>query len=76
MDDGHEADKLSEQVSQSDLKSLVWLEWFRRQCPEVPYLLKVNDHNYVDLLSASQAIDDEEYYLDDNSIICRVRLCS
>ena len=38
-----------------DLKSVVWMEWSERRCPDAPLLLRVPIEAYVDLIDLTDA---------------------
>ena len=40
------------------LKSLTWLELSRRQCPNVPYILRTNDRAVIDLIALQNQLSD------------------
>ena len=42
-------------ASWDEMKSVVWLEWSERRCPEAPLLLRVPIEAYVDLVDLAGA---------------------
>ena len=50
-DDDDENDK----ESWDDMKSVVWMEWSERRCPDAPLLFRISIDAYIDLIHLTDA---------------------